>query len=109
MISPAELKKRFLKDTPSMRLGAIASDLARLASLARARQAAEPQAFQNVLFELKLFTEWAADDLSLEVCEMILNLQRKLSRLDTGCWEGLRIENEMRRWSDKFLQISGLT
>ena len=109
MISIAELKKRFLRDENPRRLGAIASDLARLSSLAQSENV-NSSVFQNVFLEIKFFTEWAAEDADLKTQEMILALQRTLSHLDIEHLSQSRekIKEETRQWSERILAISGL-
>ena len=109
MISIAELKNRFLRDENSRRLGAIASDLARLSSLAQ-REPANLAAFENGFVEVKLFTEWAAEDLDLKTQELILALQRTLSHFDSQNFSSHRdeIKQETSKWSETILSISGL-
>lgn len=107
MIAVNNLRERFLKDPSPVRWGGIASDLARLASAANLSVGS--QAFQDVLTEVKLFTEWLAPDLGLEQQETLLSLQRQLSK-----WSGRSsiaassLKREAERWSDRILEISGL-
>ena len=100
MISIAHLENRFLKDPLPLRLGAVASDLARLSGL---QPSVHNSIFQNVLTEVKLFTEWAAPDSGLEVQERLLDLQRALAR---GTSE--EISKIAGQWADQILGMSGL-
>ena len=106
MISCDELRTRFKRDPLPIRWGGIASDLARLSSLAHTGQR-QSQAYQDVLTEIKLFSEWMAPEVKLDSQEKILSLQRALSSwLDSPVVS--RIEKEASEWSEQILKISGL-
>ena len=109
MISRMDLRERFMKDPVERRLGSIASDLVRLANLAKIGNAGK-EAFNNVLDEVKFFTEWSARDLHPEAQEKILNLQRVMvSWISSSSPErAMNIEHEARNWSKDILSVSGL-
>ncbi len=110
MISIGELKERFSKDPVPVRLGGIASDLARLAGLVRSN-ANNPSSIENVLMELKLFTEWVAKDINLSAQETVLSLQRNLADWSLYGFENAQsndIEKQAQNWSNTILDISGL-
>lgn len=100
-----ELKKRFMRDSASVRLGSIASDLFRLSSLARA---SNKLAFSGVLTEVKLFTEWAAPEVDLSKQKRILSLQRQMTDWDLSSGRLKKIQRDSKRWSLAILSISGL-
>ena len=99
------LKQRFERDPLSVRWGGIASDLLRLSSMAHAEKL-NVTAFQDVLTETKLFTEWLAPEVEFKDQETILSLQRALSDISLSRPE--EIEAKTRVWSEKVLTISGL-
>jgi hypothetical protein len=101
------LKERFDRDPVTARWGGIASDLLRLSSIAGSK-AADPEAFESVLIETKLFTEWLAPDVTLGQQETILSLQRALADFSPPKRDLKKIESGAREWSDKILGISGL-
>lgn len=102
------LKERFDRDPVSIKWGGIASDLLRLSSMAHAKNP-NPKTFQNVLTETKLFTEWLAPLVGLEQQETILSLQRTLSDISLDHLDHEDIEAKAHAWSDKVLDISGLS
>ena len=110
MIPLRHLEQRFMKDSTPLKLGALASDLARLANLARSREV-DVCALQNILTEIKFFTEWVGKEVSLSAQQIILSLQRTLAHWKTEelsaekCFE---IEQESKKWSDVILGIYGL-
>lgn len=110
MISIDELNERFAKDSVPVRLGGIASDLARLAGLMRSHTN-NSSSIENVLMELKLFTEWVAKDINLSAQETVLSLQRNLADWSLNGFTGARlndIEKQAQNWSGAILDISGL-
>ena len=110
MIPIKELQRRFLKDPLSVRLGGVASDLSRLSGLASTSDT-DVQTLHNVLTELKLFTEWAAQDADYETQKLILSLQRTISRFDLTQFplSCPTLRKETGKWSKKILSFSGLT
>jgi hypothetical protein len=96
------LKNRFLKDAPLRRLGTIASDLARLAQIFSS-VTVDKKLKNNVITELKLFTEWVAPDVDVEKQTRILKLQREIL-----VWQRKKSHsNQVRRWSAYCLKMSG--
>lgn len=100
-----ELKNRFMRDSSSVRLGSIASDLFRLSSLA---QASNKPVFNGVLTEVKLFTEWAAPEMDLSKQKVFLSLQRQMTDWDLSKGRYETIQRDSKRWSRTLLNISGL-
>lgn len=110
MISRSILYARFMKDSIPVRLGGIASDLARLSGLAQTNSE-NRRLFQNVLNETKFFTEWTASDLNLDAQEKLLELQRSLSRWSGGPFSKEQlslVQDEAKKWSQVILSTSGL-
>ena len=109
MIPRSMLYARFMKDPVPARLGAIASDLTRLSGLTKIDLVNEPL-FQSVLNEIKFFTEWAAGDLSLDIQEKLLELQRTLAGWTDPPLHDRpsSVEREAPKWSEEILSMSGL-
>ena len=101
------LKERFERDSVSIRWGGIASDLLRLSAMVHAKTF-DPKIFQDILTETKLFTEWLAPQVGFEHQEAILSLQRDLSGVSPEYSSNKDIEANIRAWSGKVLEISGL-
>ncbi len=110
MIPRSVLYARFMKDPATRRLGGIASDLARLSGLLKANSE-NWELFQNVLNETKFFTEWTAHDLSPDIQEKLLDLQRSLSKWGGGPFSKEQlslVQREAKKWSEMILSTSGL-
>jgi len=108
----ASLRTRFLKESPRMRLGHLAADLARIASFAS--QGAVAQA-KPIIRESKFFAEWTADQSELEVQQLLSDLQSLLARKEREIsrWaENAAIlqsaAKEMKRTSEELLKLAGL-
>ena len=99
---------RYQRDSLSLQLGGLASNLGRIAWCAErnARQQILP-----VFQESKYFTEWAAEASSLEQQAMLAELQLELALWERG-WGGRlppsRIAQDAQRWSVRLLQSAGL-
>ena len=102
-----DLQRRFLKDPVSGRLGSIASDLLRISNLSK-QENIDRAAFDHVLKELKLFTEWAAVDLDLDVQKKMLALQRVLAGVRVHSHGELSVQVLFEKWSERLIQISDL-
>jgi hypothetical protein len=99
-----EIRKRFLKNKLDVRLGCIASDLARLKSFSQMPD--NKKAVRDLIEESKFFIEWTAPQASLELQEELVNLQVQLA-----LWSYLGKEEIARladKWSQKILRLSGL-
>jgi hypothetical protein len=106
-------KERFLRDQLPVRLGNLASNLARVESISK--HPALREAASKVLTESKFFIEWTAADASLPQQVELLELQRTLVRWQLGwdkIWEDAerrsRMAAEARQWSNHLLESSGL-
>jgi hypothetical protein len=99
-----EIRKRFLKNKLDVRLGCIASDLARLKSFSQMPD--NKKAVRDLIEESQFFIEWTAPQASLELQEELVNLQVQLA-----LWSYLGKEEIARladKWSQKILRLSGL-
>ena len=73
-----EIQERFLKESPEMRLGHLASDLARIASFMEMQIRVE--AVKDVMEESKFFAEWAARDVKPEVQIFLAEIQSFIAK-----------------------------
>ena len=74
------LKERYLRGQLPIRLGNLASNLARIKS--RSQNAANGELIENLLQECKLFIEWNAQDAEIEIAAELVELQTQLA-----CWQ----------------------
>ena len=106
-------KDRYLRDHFPVRLGNLASNLARIDSIAKHPTLSESAS--NVVIESKLFIEWTAADASLSLQVELLELQRILARWGLA-WDEIwgdaerrgSVAAEARQWSNRILELSGL-
>lgn len=115
-IDKAKLKvrqERYQRDPLPVRLGNLASNLARLKSFSQRPELSE--AAQRVVYESKHFSEWAAYDADLATQVELCSLQRQLARWQLG-WATLWNDAQQRvslsitaeNWSQRILTCSGL-
>lgn len=100
-----EVKTRFLKNKLDIRLGCIASDLARLSSFSCMPN--NQKVIRDLIEESKLFIEWTAPKVSLQVQEELVNLQIQLALLNYSS-RRKEIIRFADRWSKRILELSGL-
>ena len=74
------LKSRYLRDELPVRLGNLASNLARIKS--RCQNTAHGEIIEDLLQESKLFIEWTAADTEIEIAAELVELQVQLA-----CWQ----------------------
>ena len=74
------LKERYLRDELPIRLGNLASNLARIKS--RCQNVANGEIIESLLQESKLFIEWTAQDAEIEIAAELVELQTQLA-----CWQ----------------------
>lgn len=109
----AEIQERFLREDSKMRMGHLASDLARLASLLRMKT--KQETIKGVMAEAKFFSEWAAQGMELEIQMLLSEIQSFLAQTELK-WESLsndagwkeEVTRCLRGWSDVLLQKAGL-
>jgi hypothetical protein len=106
-------KERYLRDPLPARLGNLASNLARIRSIATQPDLGE--AAKRVIRESKHFVEWAGKDADLQVQIELVELQRLLARWQFKwheIWNDLEMRNSVAEqagaWSEKILDRSGL-
>lgn len=100
-----QIKRRFLKNNLSVRLGCIASDLARLKSFSQMPN--NQKAIRDLIEESKFFIEWTAPKTSLEIQEELVNLQIQLALLNYSL-RRKEITKITDKWSKRILELSGL-
>src|SRR5215510_885120 len=106
-------KERYLRDPLPVRLGNLASNLARIKSTATQPDLGE--AAKRVIRESKYFVEWAGRDADLQVQIELVELQRQLAQWQFK-WPEIWRDPERRAviaaqagaWSQKILERSGL-
>ena len=109
-----KIQERFLKEEDSMKLGHLASDLARIASLTEME--AGRKVLKSVLEEAKYFAEWAATapGVEIEIQTFLAEIQGFLaekeleldSKFDNEDWKKL-LRGQARTWSDELLNRAG--
>ncbi|MCL1472203.1 hypothetical protein [Argonema antarcticum] len=107
------LKSRYLRDDLPIRLGNLASNLARINS--RCQNLANRDLVESLLQESKVFIEWTAKDAEVEIAAELVELQVELACWQyswTSIWEDteqrIKVAEAARIWSEKVLNMSGL-
>lgn len=109
----AAKKERYLRDQLPVRLGNLASNLARIESISK--HSALGDAASKVLAESAFFIEWTATEAILSQQVELLELQRLLARWRLA-WNEIwndperrsHMAAEARQWSNRVLESSGL-
>jgi hypothetical protein len=100
-----EIKSRFLRNNLSVRLGCIASDLARLKSFSQLPN--NQKVIKDLIEESKFFIEWTAPKAGLDIQQELINLQIQLALLNYSL-KRKKIMILADKWSKKLLKLSGL-
>ena len=111
-MNPSKLQERFFKEKPKMRLGHLASDLARIAFLLG--KELEKETVESVMNESKFFAEWAAQDVDPETQILLAEIQGCLAQWELE-WSSLsaniawknKTARILRTWSDELLKRAG--
>ncbi len=106
-------RERYLRDPLPIRLGGIAANLARVVSCAD--NVLNHRAVKDMLYESKLFIEWAAPSAPADTAVVMLELQRAIVRWER-CWTQTPTPSTVpediipfaRQWSDRLIEMSGL-
>ena len=106
-------RDRYLRDPLPIRLGSLATSLARIASSARHGTGAT--AVATMIEECRWYIEWTAADTAPEVASELVDIQRLLT-LWRGAWPTAQLEPKQRillsvqakKWADQVLDYSGL-
>lgn len=105
MRNPGLIKERYLQDDWRVRLGGLASNLARLADFAE--NPAHRQLVDTLLEESEHFIEWTAPDAPIEVQAKLVELQIQLA-LWRRKLPDTTFGQEARKGSTEILEMSGL-
>ena len=107
-----EKQARFQGENTSLRLGHIASNLARLRTFC---DTAYPEAVKSVTDETICFIEWTAAEIEPEYAEELVNIQVQLARWRLtfdSIWSDDSKQRQMSEqcniWSGRVLDMSGL-
>ncbi len=107
------LRARYLRDPLPIRLGGLATNLARVQSFSDHPSHCDMVAL--LIHESKLFIEWAAPDADPTVQAILIDCQRQLARWSLA-WNSIwsspprraDVAAQAARWSQKVLELSGL-
>ena len=107
------VRERYMRDGLPIRLGGLATNLMRIASVADHPE--NCQVVDSLLEESKFFIEWAAPDATLDKQAALVELQIRLARWHYG-WhrdsidqaKRARLAQEERTWAEQVLEMSGL-
>lgn len=107
------VRERYMRDGLPIRLGGLATNLMRIASVADHPE--NCQVVDSLLEESKFFIEWAAPDATLDKQAALVELQIRLARWHYG-WhrdsidqaKRARLAQEARTWAKQVLEMSGL-
>lgn len=109
----ARLQERYLRDELPIRLGNLASNLARIRSFSQ--DIINCNTVEGVIKESKFFIEWTAGDAEVEVAAELVELQIQLSRWQyrwQSIWDDpeqrMKVAEQAKVWSDRVLDLSGL-
>ena len=113
MDNNSTLRDRYLTDALPVRLGGIASNLAKVGSYSRTVD--NPDIVFRLLNETKWFIEWTAAEAEIDDAAQLVELQLELSRFQSD-WGRIWANHAMRAavathsksWSDRILKMSGL-
>lgn len=107
------LRERYMQDGLPIRLGGLATNLMRIASVADHPE--NRQVVDHLLEESKFFIEWTAPDTSLEKQTALVELQVRLAvwhhrwpRDFFDQTKGAHLAREARTWAERVLEMSGL-
>jgi len=113
MKNAEEIKKRYLKDELPIRLGGIAANLARMYSFSSNDN--HLRAIESLLDESKYYIEWTVRDATIEVQGYLIQLQIQLAlwqvqlmRVWTDANKRQSFANDVNKWSQELLELSGL-
>lgn len=107
------VRARYMRDGLPIRLGGLATNLMRIASVAD--HPANRQVVDSLLEESKFFIEWTAPDASLDKQAALVELQIRLAVWQlrwhpdsTDPAQRARLAQEARVWANRVLEMSGL-
>ncbi len=107
------LRLRFLRDPTPIRLGGIATNLARISSCSR--NAANRRVVEHMMVETKMFIEWSAPEMEPDTAAVLVDLQLQLAQWQqslAAIWDDAErrqaVIEQARDWSQRILDLSGL-
>ncbi len=108
-----EIRVRYAQDDLSIRLGGLATNLARIASISRNPR--NWKVVESLMEESKYFIEWLSADVPIEVLIRLAEMQRQLAFWQS-CWQQLytnfneceTIRAYTKKWSAELLEMSGM-
>jgi hypothetical protein len=108
----AAIRERYMHDTPPVRLGNLAANLARIQSFSDNPD--HRDIVESLLEESAFFIEWTAQELELDTCVALVELQRLLVHW-RHTWSIVRadpslrseIANQAQAWSRRVLRMAG--
>jgi hypothetical protein len=107
------LKQRYLRDGLPIRLGNIASNLAKIKNLSQGATASNVAV--GLIDESKRFIEWTANDAEIDTAGELVELQIQLALWQlrwTKIWadpvQRMEVAAQAQIWSDRILERSGL-
>ena len=107
------VRERYMQDGLPIRLGGLAANLMRIASVAD--HPANRQVVDSLLEESKFFIEWTASDTSIDEQEALVELQIRLALWQLRWYPGsadparrAHLAQEARTWAAQVLEMSGL-
>ena len=113
MIPHAGIRERYMRDAPPLRLGSLASNLARIKSFSE--HVGHKDEVARLIEESAFFIEWTAADIDAVQGVALLDLQRTLvgwRRSWDSIWENAERRAEVAaaaaNWSTRLLVTAGL-
>lgn len=113
MTNQAVIRERYMRDAPPMRLGNLAANLARIQSFSDNPD--HRDVVESLLEESAFFIEWTAQELELDTCVALVELQRLLVHW-RHTWPIVWADPSLRMavaqqagaWSQRVLCMAGL-
>lgn len=107
------IRERYLRDEPTIRLGGLAANLARIETFSQHPE--NKEAVAGLLEESAFFIEWTVSDVSHDVRVALVELQRLLVQWRRA-WDRIWMDrDELSRvcaqaggWSQRVLRLAGL-
>lgn len=113
MTNQAAVRKRYMRDGPPVRLGGLAANLARIQSFSDNPDHGD--VVESLVEESAFFIEWTAQELELDTCVALAELQRLLVRWRhtwSMVWANPSLRAEVAKqagaWSQRVLRMAGL-
>jgi hypothetical protein len=112
-MNQAVIRERYMRDAPPVRLGNLAANLARIQSFSDNPD--HQDVVESILEESAFFIEWTAQELELDTCVALAELQRLLVHWRytwSTVWADPSLRTEVAKqaeaWSQRVLRLAGL-